>query len=246
VTAPRSPDELLEQVRATAEGFTVYGELGRNSDRDIWYLARDLEGGHLVALRLRQQGADESYSLEIAKELDKEVPLGGGDCPGCGAPLRSFARFCGKCGADLTAASRMPQTPEERAELLEQVRIASSEAYDVVGEMTWGAGSGLVYFAIEKGTGRLVRLRLKLEGDEYSLGETQAAPALKTKVMAAYTSGVTPAVPKGPEPPPPLAPPPLEPPRPRAVRRPASGLKVGLIVGGVLLVILIAYFAFAG
>lgn len=245
MTAPRSPDELLEQVRATAEGFTVYGELGRKSDQDIWYLARDAEGGHLVALRLRQQGADESYSLEIATELDKEVPLGGGECPGCRAPLRSFARFCGKCGADLTTASRMPQTPEERAELLEQVRIASSEAYDVVGEMPWGSGAGLVYFAIEKETGRLVRLRLKMEGDEYSLGETQAAMVLKTKVMAAYTSGVTPPVPA----PAPSAPPPApfaDPPRTRPVPAPGGGRKVGLIVAAVLLVIVIAYFAFAG
>jgi len=204
----RSADDLLRQVRDTAEGFDVFGELGRRSDADIWYLSRDRASGALVALRLRQEGLDSrgrpEYSLEIANELDKEVPLGEGECPGCRAPLRSFARFCGKCGADLTTLSRMPATKEERTALLEQVREASAEFYDVVGEMPWGGGAGLVYFALERSTGRLVRLRLRVEGSDFSLGETQTMVALKTRVLAAYTSDVgAPAVPP-PEPAPPL------------------------------------------
>lgn len=247
MTAPRNPDELLEHVRATAEGFTVFGELGRKSERDIWYLARDDEARALMALRLRQEGVDEegqpAYSLEIAKELDKEVPLGEGECPHCGARLRSFARFCGKCGGDLTASSQMPASAAERAALLEEVRIASAEVYDVVGEMPWGGGAGLVYFALEKSTGRLVRLRLKREGADYSLGETQAAMALKTKVLAAYTSGVGPAVPPPPAPPPGRQ---ASPPPAPAQRRPGGSKKVMVIAGVVVLVAVIAYFAFAG
>lgn len=249
MTAPRNSDELLEHVRATAEGFAVYGELGRRTDRDIWYLARDDEAAKLVALRLRQDGVDDqgqpAYSLEIANELDKDVPLGEGECPHCGAKLRSFARFCGKCGGDLTSSSQMPKSAEERAALLEEVRLASADVYDVVGEMPWGGGAGLVYFALEKATGRLVRLRLKLEGDDYSLGETQAAMALKTKVLAAYTSGVGPAVPR----PTPAAPAAARdsPAPPRSAPRQAGGARK-LVIGAVVvaLVAVIAYFAFAG
>ena len=240
VTTPRTPEELLEQVRATAEGFTVFGELGRRSDRDIWYLARDEAARRLVALRLRAEptdaGGDPSYSLEVATELGKEVPLGDGNCPHCRAELRTFARFCGQCGGDLTTESRMPRSAEERAELLESVRIASSDVYDVVGEMPWGSGAALVYFALEKGTGRLVRLRLKPEGDEFSLGETRAAMALKTRVLAAYTTGHAPVIPQrpGPVPSPPVrsAPP--------AGRRVIS-LRIWLLAGGVVLLAITAY-----
>ena len=261
MTEQRTPEELLEEVRATAEGFQVFGELGRRSDRDIWYLARDLETTKLVALRLRQQGVDANgqpeFSLEIAEELDKDVPLGEGECPGCRAPIRSFARFCGRCGTDLTASSRTPETREARAELLEQVRAASEEFYDVIGEMTWGGGAGTVYFAIERETGRLVRLRLKLEGSDYSLGETQAVMALKTQVMASYTSAM-PALPALPDPPPAPAPPPgpatmtatpagqYQAPARSTAGRKTPPVKLLVIGGGIILLLVIAYFAFAG
>jgi hypothetical protein len=199
-----SPDELLEQVRQSAEGFTVYGELGRNSDADIWYLARDQSTETLVALRLELQGQDAAgqpeYSLEVAKELGGQVAMGLGDCPNCKAPLRSYARFCGKCGADLVRGEELPTSPAEQAALLEQVRLAAADYYEVLGQMPWLGGAGVVYFALERESGRLVRLRLRRDQQDYSLGETQALMPL-SRVEAGYATTAMRALEPPPSPP---------------------------------------------
>lgn len=191
MTTVPSPEALLRYVRESAEGFEVFGELGRHDDSDIWYLARDQDGGTLVALRLKREGeatdGSPEYSLEITRELSGSVALALGDCPACGAPLRAWARFCGKCGADVAGRVAAPSNPAERATLLAEVRAAAGDVYEVLGEMPWAGGGGIVYFAVEKESGRLVRLRLTGDAEGMALGETRVMVPLE-RLDAAYVS----------------------------------------------------------
>jgi len=172
--------------------YEVFGELGRETDSDIWYLGRDRESKRLVALRLRQIGVlpdgRPDYELEIADELDATVSVGAGDCPHCGAAIRKWARFCTQCGKDLSLGGANPSSPGDRAALLEEVRIAAQGTYDVLGEMPWAGGGGIVYFALEARTNRLVRLRLRDSDDGLELGETRALPHLGDRLSASYVT----------------------------------------------------------
>src|SRR5262245_56460247 len=185
---------LLEAVRQAADGFDVFGELGRRGDSDVWFLGRDRSAGRLAALRLnvdRVEGGAPVFGLEVARDLDSNVIMGEGKCEQCGARLRSYARFCGSCGIDLTKGSAPPKTPADRAALLAEVRDAASAAYDVLGEMPWAGGAGVLYFAVERATSRLVRLRLTIDGEELSLGETVALMTLDKRIRAGYVTTVS-------------------------------------------------------
>lgn len=225
-----SPEALLRQVRATAEGFEVFGELGRNGDADVWYLGREEGATTLVALRLWRRGGDSGgppvYSLEVARELDDSVARGAGACPACGAGVRAWARFCGKCGTDLAGLAAAPADPAERRALLAQVREAAGGAYEVLGEMPWGGGVGIVYFALEKATGLLVQLRLRPEGEGMALGETHVTVPLD-RLQAGYVTQT--ALP--PLPPPADADAPSAPAQPPGPGASVPWRRVGLIAG---------------
>jgi len=190
-----SSKQLLAAVRQAAEGFDVFGELGRKDESDVWFLGRERAGGALAALRLKVDRVDQGapvFALEVTRDLDSHVVMGEGKCEQCGAQLRSYARFCGGCGVDLTKGGSVPKTPADRAALLAEVRLAASDAYEVLGEMPWGGGAGLLYFALEKATHRLVRLRLKIEGEEVSLGETVALMTLDHRIQGGYVTTAAP------------------------------------------------------
>lgn len=214
-------DEFLQRVREVAAGdYEVFGELGRESDADIWYLARDRQTRKLVALRLKREriGVDQKpeYSLDVARELDKSVSIGAGECRQCGANLRRWARFCTQCGADLTEGGKPLTSPQAREQILLAVREAAAVFYDVLGEMPWADGAGTVYFAIEKSSGRLVRLRLRQDAEGSSLGETRVMMELEERVQASYVTNV------GSAPAPVSAPPASNAPSSQAPSRPAA------------------------
>lgn len=187
-------DQLLATVReATAGDFEVYGELGREGPGDIWYLARDVVSQRLVALRAHATGTGvdgkPEYDLEVAEELDATVAVGLGECRNCGASVRRWAKFCTTCGKDLGLGGSLPTDPSERAALLAEVKVAAAGQYEFYGEMLW-TGGGIVYFARDLESDRIVRLRLKPADDGYELGETKAMPRLSDRLSAAYvTSG---------------------------------------------------------
>lgn len=190
-------DRFLELVRQVAsEFYEVFGELGREGDEDVWYLARGHDDGKLVALKLHRtgQGPDgkPAYDLEVAQELDSQVSVGSEVCPACNATLRRWARFCTNCGVDLTeAGGGTPSSPPAREALLEQVKGASAGVYDVIGEMPWAGGAGHVYFALEKATKRLVRLRLRSDaGGGRHLAETQVFLPIAERVAATYVTSI--------------------------------------------------------
>ncbi len=228
--------DFLAAVREAADGYEVYGELGRESETDIWFLARDLETKKLVALRLQAPadpgtaGGKPEYDLDVARELDASVSVGMGECPNCSTKLRRWARFCTWCGADLSDSKAMPSSPGQRDALLKQVQEAASEYYEVLGEMPWAGGGGNVYFALERQSRRLVRLRLKQGDDGASLGETRVLMDFKDRqVTAEYmTQVVASSKPSMPAmtPPPPAA-------KPAAARVvPRAPLPPGSVVSG--------------
>jgi hypothetical protein len=211
-------DELFAAVQqAAGAGYQVYGELGREHQDDIWYLARDTETSRLVAMRLYAEkvAADghREYGLEVARELSSAVSIGMGECPKCAMPVRRWGRFCTRCGANL-ADSGPDSSPGDREALLALVRREAGDLYEILGEMPW-SGGGQVFFALEKTSGRLVRLRLKNEGGQNRVQETMALMQLGDRLQAGYLTEVRSEPPQPPlPPPPPPLPKPSEPAQP--------------------------------
>jgi hypothetical protein len=176
-------DELLDAVRGVAgSDFEVFGEVGRIKDGAIAYLARDLNTTKLVMLRLIAESAGgNNYGLDVARELDASIPSPESTCPRCGTPVRSWGRFCTQCGVDLWTDPRAGQ-PRSKESLLEAVREATREKYEILGEMP-KAGGGIVYFARDMQTGRLEALRVRSEGgDGYSVGLTGVLRSLADSI----------------------------------------------------------------
>jgi hypothetical protein len=166
-------DELLRAVREAAAGdFDVLGEIGRGRDGTVAYLARDRADAGLVALKVAPSKTGNEYMLDVAKELDATVPAPPSECPGCGAALRGWNRFCTQCGLNLWS-DRSAGDRWNKADLLKAVEDATRGKYEIIGEMARSGGNGVVYFARELQTGKIEALRLQQEGErEYSIGLT--------------------------------------------------------------------------
>lgn len=169
-------DDLLRAVQEAAAGsHEVLGEMGRDAGGRVIYLARDLTSAALVALRL--DGAGGNYVLDVARTLDANVGRAiASACGRCGAPLVEWGKFCPQCGADVAQAAGGPGSRED---LLDAVKAAARDDFEILGEMDRAEGGGAVYFARDLASGKVVTLRLRKEQDtgpatdSYSLGETQ-------------------------------------------------------------------------
>lgn len=206
-------DDLLRAVQEAAAGsHEVLGEMGRDAGGRVIYLARDLKSGALVALRL--DGAEGDYVLDVARTLDANVGRAiSATCGRCGAPLVGWGKFCPQCGADVAHA--VIETGS-REELLDAVKAAARDEFEILGEMDRAEGGGVVYFARDLASGNVVTLRLRKEQDagarteSYSLGETQVLRPLVNAIGGANPAGP----PSAPPAPPASAPAPLVPPGP--------------------------------
>ena len=186
----RDPDKaagnarVLQAVQQAVQGnYEVLGELGRSEPEAgvVVYLARQLGTGALVALRVRPadgaRGASREMWLDVLRQLDASTPGPRETCVACGKAVSSWDRFCGSCGADLSAGD--PGDGASPEALLEAVRSAAGAKYEVIGQMHRSDGGGNVYFARERKTGNLTALRLRREkaasgsnAPQYSLGRT--------------------------------------------------------------------------
>jgi serine/threonine protein kinase/alpha-tubulin suppressor-like RCC1 family protein/uncharacterized protein YjdB len=89
-------------------------------------------------------------------------------CARCGAPLAPGARFCSRCGHDVSgvqggvATERMatpPQTPDPQTELLEELSRATLGEYEIAGELGRG-GMATVYLAHDISLDRKVAIKV--------------------------------------------------------------------------------------
>jgi TPR repeat protein len=181
-------DDLLRAVKAAAAAeYEILGEMGRGERGSVVYLSRERASQKLVALTLRPHGAE--YELSVLRELDASVPAMGDKCPSCKVDLVGWGRFCSHCGKDLSGSR---SSEGSREELLAAIRKAAGE-YEVLGEMPRSEGGGVVYFARERGSGRLVGLHLtrqqESDGSEsFALEVTQVIKPLVASLGATYAS----------------------------------------------------------
>ena len=217
-------DELLRAVQDAAAGtHEVLGELGGDAKGHCIYLARDLKTQSLVALRL--DGEQGEYVLDVARTLDATVSASMADaCARCGAPRVGWGKFCPQCGADLAQGSTETRS---RADVLAAVQAAARGEFEILGEMSHAEGGGVVYFAREIASGKVVTLRLRKEADagadneSYSLGETRV---LRPFVNSLGNTAATPAPKASPAKAPTLAPMPVPMPAPQLARQGAPRL----------------------
>jgi hypothetical protein len=172
-------NELLQALRAaTREEYDILGYMGKREDGVFVYLSRELATQKLVALKLESEGMDENgeptFSIELARDLDATIPDVDALCPRCRSKLRRWARYCTQCGLDVTGISASSGATHTRESLLDAVRSVAGSDYEVLGEMSRAEGGGLVYFAREQASDKIVALQLNREGQEdYSLHVTR-------------------------------------------------------------------------
>jgi TPR repeat protein len=182
-------DELLRAVRAAAAAeFEILGEMGRGERGSVLYLSRERTSQKLVALKLRPDGGE--YELSVLRELDASIPAIGDTCPSCKVDLVGWGRFCSHCGKDLSDTGPVEAS---RKELLAAVQRVAEGEYEVLGEMERSEGGGVVYFARELESGRLVALRLIHEQQSdgsasYELVVTQVIKPLVASLGGTYAS----------------------------------------------------------
>ena len=150
-------------ARALAGEYEIVARLGWGSGGAPVYLARELLTDNLVALRLPPLVAGnegQEYGLEVVRQIDSTLPDIETRCSHCGTTLRQWSRFCSNCGRDISGIS-----PAASGQTREQLRKLAQETaagqFDVIGEMTRVEGGGLVYFAREVGSGRVVGLQIE-------------------------------------------------------------------------------------
>lgn len=183
--------KLLQAVQKAVSGeYEILGELGRGERGKVVYLARELASGGLVALQLLPgSGAPGELWLEVMRKLDASVPSAEGACPRCAKAVQGWGRYCGHCGADLSGAAGKNALGDE---LLRVVKDAAKNRYEILGQMDRAEGGGVVYFARELASKRIVALRLQREasaalgGDHYSLGVTNVIRSVVDSLGASY------------------------------------------------------------
>ena len=169
---------------AVSADYEVLGELGRR-DESIGFLARTWAGRVLVVLLLSPgaQGTDQEYSLDVIEKLDARVPQPPQECSQCHMTLRPWARFCTRCGNDVSGlAATGSMKPDDLRRLAER---AAGDQYELLGEMARSGGGGAVYFGRDRATKKVAVLRLERGSDErVAVKSTQTLKTLETPVRS--------------------------------------------------------------
>jgi hypothetical protein len=229
----------------------------------ILYLARENRSQQLVALQLHPGTSPSTMWLEVLRRLDATLPGVDERCGACQRPVTPGAKFCPKCGADLSTA---PQASADQ--VLEAVKQATASQYEYLGQMEYGTSGAGVFIVREHAGGRLTALRLHKRSDApggnqvfdlagtsvlgrfaEDLGAGRAAPPPDPKLLQAVQRAVggeyqvlgelgriaAPAPPVPADPQPEVAPPKPAPVGPDPKGR--SSLMLGLVAAGVILIL---------
>ena len=178
--------KCFQAVRAATEGeYEILGELAHDDSRGIVYLARGLASGSLLMLKHQAAAQDsEEFHLSVFRKIPPSLPGPGGVCESCGASVSGWARYCKRCGEDVTLVTEGADSAAARSEQLQAITEAAKDQYDVLGEMDRTDGGGIVYFARDTETDGLVTLRLqrgqggRAGTEPFSLAVTRELPAL--------------------------------------------------------------------
>lgn len=139
------PSPLLAQVsHATAGEYDVLAELGEGQGGAA-FLAREVASGALMVLSL-PPAADE---LAVLSALGENVPASAGRCTTCGVAPAVWTAACPGCGHALVGSGATAT--------LEEVRGATSHAYEVLGQLPHQNG-GALFLARDRADARLVAL----------------------------------------------------------------------------------------
>ncbi|GEM_PF-444630 len=207
------PDPVYRAIRKAEADYEFLGELGRDAYGNPAFLARSRSTGELVAIRVETtpgpQGESE-VSLVVAHQLDSSVPSPRSSCPSCGAAIEGWSRYCGVCGEDVSGYAYGQTAGRRREDLLAAVRRAAEGKFEILGEMDRAEGGGIVYFARELGSGRLVTLRLQRDTSQsevpaYMIGVTQVMRVLPWMAGGAGAAGARTDPGSGPRPASPVA-----------------------------------------
>src|SRR6185503_14304839 len=112
--------------RALSCEYEILARLGLGSGGAPVYLARELLTDNLIALRLPplvSGNESQEYGLEVVRQLDASLPEIETRCSHCGATLRQWARFCSKCGRDISGLA-----PSSSGQTRDQLRALAREA----------------------------------------------------------------------------------------------------------------------
>ncbi len=169
---------------AVSADYEVLGELGRR-DESIGFLARTWAGRVLVVLLLSPgaQGTEQEYSLDVIEKLDARVPQPPQECSQCHMTLRPWARFCTRCGHDVSGlAATGSMKPDDLRLLAERT---AGDQYELLGEMARSGGGGAVYFGRDRATRKVAVLRLERGSDErVAVKSTQTLKTMETPVRS--------------------------------------------------------------
>jgi hypothetical protein len=153
-------------ARALSGEYDIVGRIGIGRSGAPVYLARELVTGNLVALRLPPlvAGTEARESgLEIVRQIDASLPEIVASCAHCGAKVRQWARFCTRCGRDISGLD--PSAGQTRDQLHTLAQRLAAGKYEILGDMTRADGGGLVFFGRQLSTGEIVGLQLELGPD---------------------------------------------------------------------------------
>lgn len=154
-------------ARALSGEYDIVGRIGIGRTGAPVYLARELVTGNLVALRLPPlvAGSEARESgLEIVRQIDASLPGIVANCAHCGAKVRQWARFCTRCGRDISGLE--PSTDgQSREQLHTLAQQLAAGKFEILGDMSRADGGGLVFFGRQLTTGDIVALQLELGPD---------------------------------------------------------------------------------